>query len=109
MRAWLLAAWLAVAAPRVSVSVSPQIVMANHSIVVACHVPRNASNRGLDIVLIPVQATYRQLDGDDALITNTIGFARVPCDATGVACILHTQGEADLVAQLPLLVAGCGE
>lgn len=108
-KALLVGALLAIAPPRVSVSVTPVIVFAGKGIIVACRVPRNAANRGLDIVLVPVQSSYRQLDGMESLITHQLAFGRVPCDATGVACVLHAQGEDDQIAKLPLLVVGCDE
>lgn len=93
---------------RVSIAVVPQIVMANHGLIVSCHVPRNPANRGLDVTLYPVQSTYRQLDGNDAAITTTVAFGQVPCDAERVACELHTQGESNTVVSLGIVVAGCG-
>lgn len=108
----LLATALALIAPsprRVAIGVVPQIVMANHGIVVSCRVPRNPANRGVDVTLYPVQSSYRQLDGENAAVTTTMRFDQVPCDAERVECELHTQGESNAIASVTVLVAGCGE
>jgi hypothetical protein len=107
---WVLLAWMLTLLPApVAVSVSPQVVMAGGIIYITCRVLRDAANRGLDIALVPVQSTYRQLDGDDARVTTTLAFPHVPCWAEAAACQLHAQGEADITVSRRITVAGCGQ
>lgn len=108
---WLLAFLLTISAtePRVSATLTPMVVRAGGSVRVTCRVPRDADNRGLEIALVPVQSSFRQLDGAESAITWSLFFEHVPCWAESALCIVHSVGNRDAIARRPLEVVGCNE
>lgn len=110
MKAVLLAVVIALTAstpPRVSIKVTPQVVMAGGAIRVTCIVPRDARNRELEVGVYPYLSESRQLDGDAARVTWEFLFEHIPCAAERAVCLLHTQGIGDAFKEAPVQVAGC--
>lgn len=90
----------------VSIKVTPQVVMAGHSVRVTCSVPRRSENRSLSAGLVNVQSSDRQLDGDQSRIAWEFVFDHVPCDAELAFCAVHALTRDSLVTA-PIQVAGC--
>jgi hypothetical protein len=106
---WLVLAIVltAFAVPRVSIKVSPAIIMAGGSARVTCTVPRAASNRGVTAVLENYRSMYDQLDGESARITHEFLFERIPCDIGDAMCILETSNEKPASVRQTIQVADC--
>jgi hypothetical protein len=107
MRYWLLAILLSGAVPqRVSIRVSPLVLMAGGALRVTCVVPRDARNRQLSVALSDYTSSSRQLDGDQARITHEFIFSHVPCVVEDAACqVVGTDGS--LIAKQHIEVVGC--
>lgn len=107
---YLLAGLLAMTgAPRLTMRVSPAVVMANGSVAITCLVPRDAANRSLEAAVIPYSSSVRDLDGANAPYSHRFEFAHIPCWAMAAGCRLLRQGYPDQTVQQTLLVVGCDQ
>lgn len=82
---------LALTPARVSIAVTPVVVMAGASVRVTCTVPQHPDNRWLVIGVyyeggVVYQASERQLDGEAAPVTHVMTVTRVPCEAAVAQC-----------------------
>lgn len=93
--------------PRVAIRVSGQVVMVGGMIRASCKVPKDPSNRSIDIALIPYRSSTRPMDGDRAAITYDMVFEHIPCDVNTVACTLTNDTGGVFRASLPVEVSGC--
>lgn len=110
MRAsWLLPVMVALAPPRVSVDVSPRVVLANGAVRVTCTVPKNADNRMLEMAIPGYSRSEYQLDGESAPITHARLIQHIPCDVDEVDCRVFTAGGQTFAAVTSLTVAGCDQ
>lgn len=101
---------LAATEPRVSVQVSPAIVMKGQAFWLTCRVPRDEHNRTLEYGVANLRpGSQRQLDGEQAPITWKILVERTPCDAGPAYCAVKTDDGRWTKAQQPLNVVGCNE
>lgn len=92
---------------RVSIKVSPHVVMADQAVRVQCRVVRDPANRGLFIGLSPYTSSFEQLDGEQSRVTWEETYAHVPCDVTGAFCDLRAVNSGPIVVREAVTVAGC--
>ena len=83
---WLVL-WMALALPRVSLVVSPRIVMGGHSTRLECRVARHPENRQLRYGLAEWSESERQLDGERAQVVWTTTL-QVPCGEWVAYCLV---------------------
>lgn len=101
---------LAATEPRVSISLSPRIVMMGQAFWLTCRVPRDKDNRKLEYGVVDFRpGSQRQLDGDHAQITWKILVEHTPCDAGPAYCAVQTYDGRWTRVQEPVNVAGCDE
>lgn len=91
----------------VSIRLPQPFAMKGEMIRVICKVPRNVENRGLTLGVENEMSSYRQLDGEAAVITHTLNVDHITCDAGLAYCDLTTSnGKTRRVAQR-IKVLGC--
>lgn len=94
---------------RVSISVTPKVVLANGTIRITCTVPRHPDNRWLSIIVPDVTSSNRQLDGEAEKITHVMTVPHIPCGVLVVACDVEDNLERHFTAVTQVTVAGCEE
>lgn len=109
MSKWILIAVLSLMAPeRVSIHAG-SVVMHGSSLRVTCRVPRHPDNRLLEIALDPYRSSWRQLDGEDSMVTHDMMFPHVPCEVFRAVCVLTTNEMKQHYAIKDVQVVGCGQ
>lgn len=111
MRLLLVACLLAAAdAPRVIVQVTPRVFLRDSSFRVTCKVPRDATNRALEMGVEGLSYSTIPLEGEDAWITHERTFHHAECGIGPAFCVLHSVENGKLEkrrAAAELHVAGC--
>lgn len=93
---------------RVSISLSPRVVMAGGSFWLTCRVPRDSHNRMLEYGVVDLRpGSQRDLEGDAAQITWKALVERVPCDVGPAYCAVKTDDGRWERAVTAVNVAGC--
>lgn len=110
MRAsWLVPIMVALTPPRVSVRVSPAVVLANGATRVTCTVPRSADNRMLEMAIPGYSRSEYPLDGESAPVTHARIIDHLPCGVDEVDCRIFTAGGQTFAAVTSLTVAECDQ
>jgi hypothetical protein len=84
---------VALAAPRVTISVRPTVLFEGGAIKLTCRVPQDATNRALEWGLEGYRYSRVELDGADARVTHEWIIERVPCDVGPVFCRVMPGGD----------------
>lgn len=94
-------------AERVTIKVSPYVVMAGGTVRVTCRVPRHPENRRLTIGLSNYRESQRDLEGEYAPVTHEVTYEHVPCETDLAYCAVEDSAGRGAVARQNLTVAGC--
>jgi hypothetical protein len=107
---WKLATLLVLAlgsSDTLSVRLTPSSLFADGTILLTCHVPRQATNRRLRAALLGYTYSDRDLAGEQSALTYRFTFKHVPCGVEQGACIVTDAYDHQREAVAPVVVAGC--
>jgi len=75
---------------KLSIRVTPTVLMEGDSIHVMCRVPLKADNRRLQMAIEDYVYSERPIDGAYGPVTTELTFSHIPCDAHIVSCTVMT-------------------
>jgi hypothetical protein len=94
--------------PRVSIRLSPPVVMHGTAFWLTCTVPRRADNRLLEYGVVDFQpGSQRDLPGDQAAVTWKTLVEHTPCDVGPAYCAVQTADGKWTRTVRQLNIAGC--
>ena len=83
------------AAPRISIDVTPAVLFEGAAVRITCRVEPDANNRYLEWGLNDYRSSRVELEGADARRTHEWVITRVPCDPGAAFCRLRRVDEHD--------------
>ena len=95
------------AADRVTIRTSSNVIMAGGAIRVTCRVPRHPENRKLTIGLHNYRESQLDLEGEYAPVTHEILYDHIPCETDVAYCIVEDGVGRGAIARQNINVAGC--
>ena len=103
--------WLAVAAvlallPRVSLIVSPRLLMEGHAVRLECRIARHPDNRWMELGVVDVTSSFRELHGRASAVVYTIRLEHLPCGEQEAYCVLGAQ-QRQYADRHSVTVVGC--
>ena len=98
---------LALTLARLTIIVRPTVLVTAQSVTVICRVIKHETNRGLELGIENIGASYAQLDGEAASVQHTATFKQVTCEAGRPYCLLEDNAGRRWIVYAPFEAGPC--